>query len=382
MLGEGENLSMEFNEDLMNITNEICYLGRHRTTPNFIINGYLFPSLACVTVVINCTILVVFWRAKFFTPHHALLAALAIVDMLTVFIPSPLFMYVFGCGFYMIFPSCKLCQAYDITTMEIPIILHSISMWLTLGLAIQRHVCVSNPFKAKYICTMKNTIIYMILMSCCFFAFLLPFTFRLKYEEVLVNLDMDGFLAHPACRKSPQNWLNDNKNLFYGMYGLLRVLVIKLLPCVILLILEIKLIRNLKMASLVRIHTNKVHQRKDVPMRLSAQTAWIVGIFLVTEIPVTVGVIHEVIAWWFKVKFMKDDVKFLLSDILNFILLFGCMANFVIYIFLSEKFRRYIIKLVTFQSSRKRQYRQYKHCASLRNLPSTRTELEELSILK
>jgi len=143
--------------------------------------------------------------------------------------------------------------------------------------------------------------------------------------------------------------------------------------------LEVKLIRNLNKASLVRKHTNTVNQRKDVPMRLSAQTAWIVGIFLVTEMPVTFGVISEVIFWWFNVKLLTDDVKFLLSDILNFILLFGCMANFVIYIFLSEKFRRYIIKLVTFQSSRKRQYR---HCISFRNLPSTKTEIEELSVLK
>lgn len=370
---------MELNKPLTNFTNAVCYLERHRTAVNFIINGYLFPILACVTVIINCTILVVFYRARFFTPHHALLGALAVVDMLTVFIPSPLFMYVFGYGFYRTFPSCKLCQAYDITTMEIPIILHSISMWLTLGLAIQRHVCVSNPFKAKYICTMKNTIIYMIVMSVGFFAFLLPFTFRLKYEEVYVLPDTDHLFHRKACLKSPQSWLDDNKNLFYGMYGLVRILVIKLFPCVVLLILEIKLIKNLKKASLVRIHTNTVHQRKDVPMRLSAQTAWIVGIFLVTEIPVTFGVIHEVIAWWFTVRLLKEEVKFLLSDILNFILLFGCMANFVIYILLSEKFRRYIIKLITFQSSRKRQYR---HCMSLRTLPTTKTELEDLSLVK
>lgn len=374
-----ENFSMEIDEELRNISNEFCYFGRHRTTANFIINGYLFPILACITVITNCTILVVFWRAKFFTPHHALLGALAVVDMLTVFIPSPLFMYVFGYGFYKMFPSCKLCQAYDVTTMEIPIILHSISIWLTLGLAIQRHVCVSNPFKAKYICTMKNTIIYMIVMSFCFFAFLLPFTFSYKYDTVTVALDTVGFRTQNACRKSQENWLNDHKNIFYGSYVVLRIIVIKFLPCVLLFILEIKLIKNLKKASLVRKHTNTVHQRKDVPMRLSAQTAWIVGIFLVTEMPVTFGVIHEVTAWWFNVKFLKDNVKFLLSDILNFILLFGCMANFVIYIFLSEKFRRYIIKLITFQSSRKRQY---KHCLSLRNLTATKTELEELSVLK
>lgn len=380
MFLDGENYSMDFNKDSMNISNEICYLGRHRTTTNFIINGYLFPILACITVITNCTILVVFYRAKFFTPHHALLGALAIVDMLTVFMPSPLFIYVFGYGFYNMFPSCKLCQAYDVTTMQIPIILHSISIWLTLGLAIQRHVCVSNPFKAKYICTMKNTIIYMIAMSVCFFAFLLPFAFSSKYEEVNIVLDRDGFTREEdGCRKSPQNWLSEHKNIFYGSYVVLRIVVIKFLPCVLLFILEVKLIRNLNKASLVRKHTNTINQRKDVPMRLSAQTAWIVGIFLVTEMPVTFGVIHEVIFWWFKVKLLTDDVKFLLSDILNFILLFGCMANFVIYIFLSEKFRRYIIKLVTFQSSRKRQYR---HCTSFRNLPSTKTELEELSVLK
>jgi hypothetical protein len=44
-------------------------------------------------------------------------------------------------------------------------------------------------------------------------------------------------------------------------------------------------------------------------MRLSAQTAWIVGIFLVTEMPVTFGVISEVIFWWFNVKLLTDDVN-------------------------------------------------------------------------
>jgi hypothetical protein len=41
----------------------------------------------------------------------------------------------------------------------------------------------------------------------------------------------------------------------------------------LLFILEVKLIRNLNKASLVRKHTNTINQRKDVPMRLSAQTA-------------------------------------------------------------------------------------------------------------
>jgi hypothetical protein len=59
-------------------------------------------------------------------------------------------------------------------------------------------------------------------------------------------------------------------------YVVLRIIVIKFLPCVLLFILEVKLIRNLNKASLVRKHTNTINQRKDVPMRLSAQTAWIV----------------------------------------------------------------------------------------------------------
>ena len=104
------------------------------------INGYIAPVLIMLTVITNSLVIAVLLKKHMRSPTNVLLAGMALSDMLTGVIPLPIFIYFFSMGYYQDFVPYSWCFPYKLLYENIPTIFHTASIWLTVGLAVQRYI--------------------------------------------------------------------------------------------------------------------------------------------------------------------------------------------------------------------------------------------------
>ena len=119
--------------------------------------GYIMPFLLVVTIVANTLIVLVLSKRHMRTPTNTVLMAMALSDMLTLLFPAPwlFYLYTFGNHDQPLTPLAA-CYAYHIMNEVIPALFHTASIWLTLGLAVQRYIYVCHPPLARTWCTMER----------------------------------------------------------------------------------------------------------------------------------------------------------------------------------------------------------------------------------
>ncbi|EDW27064.1 GL16438 [Drosophila persimilis] len=103
--------------------------------------GYCMPFLLIITIISNTLIVLVLSKKSMATPTNFVLMGMAICDMLTVIFPAPglWYMYTFGNHYKPLHP-VSMCLAYSIFNEIMPAMCHTISVWLTLALAVQRYI--------------------------------------------------------------------------------------------------------------------------------------------------------------------------------------------------------------------------------------------------
>ena len=119
----------------------------------------VFSSLAVVTVISNICVMCIWLKPDIRSHVTMLLAALSLSDSIVVIVPG----------------TCLPIALYSYTTANetvyvivikilnrIPIIFHSFSILVTTIVAIQRLCICAFPFKARFLFTMRNTVIAMV----------------------------------------------------------------------------------------------------------------------------------------------------------------------------------------------------------------------------
>lgn len=101
--------------------------------------GYIMPFLSIACIIANGLIIQVLIKRHMRTPTNSVLLAIAWADMFTVLIPLPwiLHMLTFENHNKPLAPIVA-CYSWDIMTGVMPGLLHSVSVWLTCELAVQR----------------------------------------------------------------------------------------------------------------------------------------------------------------------------------------------------------------------------------------------------
>jgi len=127
------------------------------------INGFLMPLIAVVTLVNNALVLAVLLRRQMRSPTNSLLAALAVSDTLTIVCPVPCFLHFYTAGGqrYLDWVPYSWCFAYFCLTDYLPTVFHTVSIWLTTSLAIQRYARVCCPVDSRlrqWLCSMRGTV--------------------------------------------------------------------------------------------------------------------------------------------------------------------------------------------------------------------------------
>ena len=125
-----------------------------------VVNGYLSPVVVLLTLITNALVCAVLLQSHMRTPTNVFLVALAVSDALTGAIPLPLFLRFYTSGAYRsILVPPPWCHVYLPTTLHVPTMCHTASIWLTVGLAFQRYIYICRQTVAKRLCTVRNAVV-------------------------------------------------------------------------------------------------------------------------------------------------------------------------------------------------------------------------------
>ncbi|XP_071149121.1 sex peptide receptor-like [Mytilus edulis] len=157
---------------------------------------------------------------------------MTIADLCTGIFPLPLYIYFFSFGNYLEKVSVNWCVIYVYFEEYILAIFHTTSIWLTTTLAIQRYMFVyrSLNVRIREKCTMGKIVIVIVII--------------LEDDFSPVNASSN---IHPndtikICAITVNPWLLDNFKIYYNIYFWFRAIFIHLIPCLILLFINVLLI--------------------------------------------------------------------------------------------------------------------------------------------
>ncbi|CAG9864703.1 unnamed protein product [Phyllotreta striolata] len=307
--------------------------------------GYVMPFMLLITMIANTLIVVVLSKRHMRTPTNVVLMAMALCDMFTLLVPAPwlIYMYTLGNHYKPLWPT-SLCYAWNLMHEIIPCVFHTSSIWLTLGLAIQRYIYVCHAPLARKFCTLPN--VYKSISGVLFMAALHQVLRLFDTEYATIDILWNNTTTSVCIRRRAE-WINEyiNEDGYFITYFLFRILFVHLLPCVSLVILNLLLFRALRQAQQRRdiLLSSKKNQKNECKkLRDSNCTTLmlivVVTVFLIVEIPLVVVTILHIISSTFG-EFLNYDMANTLILFTNFFIILSYPINFAIYCGMSRQFR-------------------------------------------
>ncbi|XP_052872748.1 G-protein coupled receptor dmsr-1-like [Anopheles cruzii] len=327
-------------------------------------------GMVCLLVCIfgsiaNTLNIVVLTRREMRSPTNAILTGLAIADLLVMLDYMPYAVnsvpylrvsredrLTYGWAWYVMFHSifAQIC--------------HTISIWLTVTLAIWRYIAVAHPQKNRQWCAMSKTLaaIFSSYVVCPFLAIPIYLSFSIQS-----NVEILGSDGNPLSRDSDDTGHNvtlfrlgtsqlvrDNPALLNVNFWIYSV-VFKLIPCIALTILSLRLIGALVeakqrrsqltgtatgMKQIVdgRVVDAKGGKQTDKEKQTDRTTRMLLAVlllFLITEFPQ--GILGLLSAVLEKDFFFNCYLK--LGDVMDVLALVNSAINFILYCSMSRQFR-------------------------------------------
>ncbi|XP_023727878.1 sex peptide receptor [Cryptotermes secundus] len=312
------------------------------------VHGY-FSLIVCIfgTVANVLNVAVLTRKDMVSAPINRILTALAIADMLVMLEYVP-----YACYAYLVLPG-QLYMPYNWAVFVLfhshfTQVLHTISIGLTLVLAVWRYIAIRFPQRSHILCSDKRCnlaigIGYTLPLLVCipsYFMFKIQATVVLENDEVIV-------LYHVGLSGVARE---DDELLYYINFWIYGI-IIKLLPCAILTVISCWLIKALYranrrkqalkgynncnaagfLASEKRI-VSKSERRTD---RTTKMLVAVLMLFLITEFPQGIlGLLSVVLGRCF-----FRTCYYLFGEVMDILALLNGAINFILYCSMSRQFR-------------------------------------------
>src|SRR6218665_92705 len=212
-------------------------------------HGYVSSCLCVFGIVSNLTNIAVLTRRSMTSPTNHLLTALAISDLLTMTIYLPYAIY-FHCLTVpnSSHPHPRAWIVYLLFNSYFTITTHTVSMWLTVALAVFRYIAVCHHPHAPPMCSLWRARLTVVAIALATPVFCMPN--YILYRSVRLKTGTFWFQENPFVRPL-------HKSLNYWVYGV----IFKVVPCILLVTLSALLLRTMNAAKTRR--RSLVSQRSD-----------------------------------------------------------------------------------------------------------------------
>lgn len=325
------------------------------------IHGYLAPIICVFGVVANILNIVVLTRKNMQTSTNVILTGLAISDGLTMaaYIPYALLLYVInGTKITPTRDTLRVAQ-FQMGYALFSYVVHSISIWLTVTLALFRYIFIRYPRLGAQYCNMHNAKIAVIAVVIVVTLVCVPYSVNLSIASSPFT-DPEGLIPNGTSYHIQMKDKHDYDKVLYSVNFWIQAILIKLLPSFLLTIFSILLVNTMRRAERRRkrllnnvpmseengatsTSSTTVSSRKQKKSRSNRTTKMLLAVvilFLLTETPQGVlSVMGGLDGSFF------DFIYLPLGDLLDIITLINNGINFVLYCTMSKQFRDTFLKL-------------------------------------
>lgn len=310
------------------------------------IHGYLSACVCLFGFIANIFNIVVLTRRNMITSTNVILTGLACADLFTMldYFPFAMHFYIFKDPDLQ-FPDTRgygwIC--YLLFHANFSVVCHSCAIWFTIALATFRFVCIWFPTNGSQYCTVTRA------KQCL--ALLLGSVLVLCIPNFIIN-DMTSQPKEPKIVNTTSENRSDVDIIYKLVYRsggafdhidkmnkMIQAIVFKILPCFLLTILTIMLVKAMHKAHKKRMALKNQGRREESDRhgehnRTTGMLLAVVVLFLITEFPQGILTIISLIKENFFYK-----VYLPLGDILDIMALGNNAINFVLYTTMSRQFR-------------------------------------------
>ncbi|XP_053625446.1 G-protein coupled receptor dmsr-1-like [Plodia interpunctella] len=329
-------------------------------------HGYISLIICLLGSAANSVNIAVLSRKEMTSSTNSILTGLAVADLLVMidYIPFALHIYIkigsehnrntYGWAVFVYFHSI-FSQTF-----------HTISIWLTITLAVWRFIAIKFPQKNRTLCNKRNTniaiaVAYVVCPILC-----LPIYFAMNIRETVLpqksdNLTWNDTEIANVTNREPAYALQmtDNEDLLTAIFWIYSVFI-KLIPCVVLSILSVLLILKMKSSDrrrqkLLKKSAITTHEGEKTRLneegqgrrggggrtdRTTRMLVALLGLFLATELPQALfGLLTAIAPHLFGVCYYS------FGEVMDLMALVGSAVNFVLYCSMSRQFRSTFTRL-------------------------------------
>ena len=303
------------------------------------VHGYLALGTCVFGLLTNLISIAVLTRQTMSSPTNAILAGLAIADIMVmvVYLPFALHYYVqaFGDSGHT-YP----WAVFTLVFVHVTQVFHTVSIWLTVLLAVWRYLAIGHPALNREWCSMKNTFVSIIgvYIAC-------PIICAPTYLTYAITSQADAghryIVNFSALSQRHDRFLEKLNFWVYSVH-------VKLLPCIILtsfsccLISELYKAKRRKTTLLLRSNAGaeKLSSAERHAVRTTRMLLAVLLLFLCTEFPQGIlSLLSGILG-----KDFHDQCYNKLGDLMDILALVNSSMNFIFYCSMSSQFR------VTFRS--------------------------------
>lgn len=333
-LGAVRNLTESSN--LTNISGpEYCGAGVRAFNESYrTVHGYLALAVCVFGLTTNLLSIIVLTRKTMVSPTNAILAGLAIADIMVMvmYVPFTLnnYLQVLGKASF-----SYAWAVFMLTFVHITQVFHTVSIWLTVVLAVWRYLAIGHPSLNREWCSMKNTSVAIV--SAYIFCPILCIPSYLTFAITPKGNSSTAFLVgFSELSKNNDKFLEKFNFWMYSVH-------VKLLPCIILTIFSCLLIRELMRARKRKVELlrkmsagqNKQSSAEKQATRTTHMLLAVLLLFLLTEFPQ--GILSLMSGILGKAFLLQCYQK--LGDLMDILALINSSMNFIFYCSMSTQFR-------------------------------------------
>lgn len=215
------------------------------------IHGYLATIVCVFGVIANVLNIIVLTRKNMVSSTNIILTGLAISDGLTMafYFPYALQMYVIHGINISPDRDTEGCAKYQMSYAIISVIVHSISIWLTVTLAVFRYVFIRFPRIGAQYCNVQKAKTAVISVAVVVTIVCIPNSIL---YELRSNLAVNLQVKNVANNSNASIWWIDVKNntksdvVLQKFNFWVQALFVKLLPCFLLTIFSVLLVKTMQ----------------------------------------------------------------------------------------------------------------------------------------
>lgn len=316
------------------------------------IHGYIAIIVCILGIIANLLNIIILTRRNMTSATNNLLSALAVSDGLTMlaYLPFAIRYYVmygidysperntYGFALFIMFYAC------------FSVVVHSVSIWLTVTLAIFRYLFIRYPGQGAQLCSLKRANLAIVLTYIITFIFCIPNFVTLKIihmnqtseiiDESSIVRNVSETLWSISFKKE-----TSNEQFVYFMNFWIQAVIVKLIPCIALTVLSLLIVYTMKkvekkrqlLFSKPKGESAKVEDdsgRIAKTNRTTRMLLAVVFLFLLTEFPQ--GILNMLCGI---IPYFQGAYYDPLAEIVDILALINNGINFILYCTMSKQFR-------------------------------------------